>query len=126
MQNVKMGERMKKLLSGFIGVVGFMGTMIGAVVNKPFPITQPRAEEHLAVSEKHRIFYAEYGNPKGIPVVCIHGGPGLGFSDAQTRFFDLEKYNVIMFDQRGAMRSEPFACMEENSTQKILRRFENI
>ncbi|MBP7075213.1 MAG: prolyl aminopeptidase [Rhabdochlamydiaceae bacterium] len=82
-----------------------------------YPITQPREEGYLKVSDIHNLYYAVYGNPNGIPVVVLHGGPGAGCSDVLSRFFDLKEWNVIMFDQRGAMRSEPFCCMEENSPQ---------
>ncbi len=82
-----------------------------------YPISEPREEGYLQVSAKHQIFYAVYGNPDGIPVVVLHGGPGLGCSNELSRFFDLTRWNVIMFDQRGAMRSRPFACMEENTTE---------
>jgi len=82
-----------------------------------YPIEKPREEGRIKVSEVHNLFYATYGNPKGIPVVILHGGPGAGCSDAMSRFFDLTRWNVVMFDQRGAMRSEPFACMDENSPQ---------
>ncbi len=82
-----------------------------------YPVTQPREQGYLQVSSLHTLFYAVYGNPKGVPVVVLHGGPGAGCSDILSRFFDLKKWNVIMFDQRGAMRSEPFCCMEENSPQ---------
>src|SRR5476651_1587046 len=81
---------------------------------------------HLAVSEKHEIFYATYGNPQGLPVVIIHGGPGIGCSENLTRFFDLHHYHVVMFDQRGAMRSKPFACMEENTTQHSIEDLEAL
>jgi proline iminopeptidase len=82
-----------------------------------YPVEKPKEEGHIKVSEIHNIFYATYGNPNGIPVVILHGGPGGGCNDAMTCFFDLTRWNVVMFDQRGAMRSEPFACMDENSPQ---------
>lgn len=82
----------------------------------PYAIEVPLTEGYLQVSEKHQIYYATYGNPNGVPIVVLHGGPGIGCSDEYTRFFDLNNWHVIMFDQRGAMRSKPFACMEENTT----------
>lgn len=82
-----------------------------------YPIEKPREEGYLKVSEIHKVFYATYGNPNGIPVVILHGGPGGGCSDVMSCFFDLARWNVVMFDQRGAIRSEPFACMEENSPE---------
>ncbi len=86
--------------------------------NRPlYPIAKTREEGFLKVSETHTLFYAVYGNPNGIPVVVLHGGPGGGCNDTLSQFFDLNRWNVVMFDQRGAMRSTPFGCMEENSSQ---------
>ncbi|MEI8125329.1 MAG: prolyl aminopeptidase [Parachlamydiaceae bacterium] len=80
-----------------------------------YPISSPREEGFLKVSERHTLFYAVYGNPDGIPVIVLHGGPGAGCNDTLSQSFDLNRWNVVMFDQRGAMRSEPFGCMEENN-----------
>jgi proline iminopeptidase len=90
------------------------------------PIAQPREEGYLQVSDTHALFYAIYGNPNGIPVVVLHGGPGAGCDDGLCRFFDLNFWNVVMFDQRGAMRSKPLGCMEENSPQHSIRDIETL
>jgi proline iminopeptidase len=89
-----------------------------------FPTSAPLKEGMLKVSTLHSIYYAIYGNPKGIPVVVLHGGPGVGCSDSMSRFFDLNRWKVVMFDQRGAMRSTPFGCMEENTTQLLIEDIE--
>lgn len=91
-----------------------------------YPIEKAREEGFLKVSSLHNIFYALYGNPNGIPIVILHGGPGCGCTDNNTQFFDLSLWNVIMFDQRGAMRSEPFGCMEENTPQHLIQDIEAI
>lgn len=91
-----------------------------------YPIAQAREKGFLKVSEIHTLFYALYGNPNGIPVVVLHGGPGAGCSDTLSQFFDLNEWNVIMFDQRGAMRSLPFCCMEENSSQHSINDIEAL
>ena len=106
-------------MSSYIhGTVLFSHSSEEACFDHPlYPIAQAREEGFLKVSEMHTLFYAVYGNPNGIPVVILHGGPGAGCADALSRFFDLNQWNVVMFDQRGAMRSEPFCCMEENSSQ---------
>lgn len=83
--------------------------------NALYPTTTPITKGYLPVSTIHSLFYATYGNPKGIPVVILHGGPGEGCSDILTRFFDLTRYYLIMFDQRGSHRSVPFATLEENT-----------
>jgi proline iminopeptidase len=86
----------------------------------------PRQEGYLQVSDKHQIFYSLHGNPAGIPIVVLHGGPGMGCSDRPSPIFDLQRFNVVMFDQRGAMRSKPFACMEENTTQLLIEDIEKL
>ena len=91
-----------------------------------YPVAKPREEGYLKVSEIHTLFYANYGNPAGIPVVILHGGPGAGCDDSLSRFFDLSKWYVVMFDQRGAMRSQPFACMEENTPQHSIGDIERL
>ncbi|MCH9613362.1 MAG: Proline iminopeptidase [Chlamydiia bacterium] len=92
----------------------------------PFQVYPPNTSAYLPVSKKHKIFYATYGNPKGIPVVVLHGGPGAGCADGLTSFFDLNTWHVIMLDQRGAMRSAPFAEMEENTTQNLVEDIEML
>lgn len=91
-----------------------------------YPIVSPRADGFLQVSNVHRLFYALYGNPNGIPVVILHGGPGGGCDDTMVQFFDLSKWNIIMFDQRGAMRSEPFCCLEDNTSQHLVSDIEAL
>lgn len=88
--------------------------------NSSYPVSKPNSEGYMQVSEKHQIYYAEYGNPDGLPIVILHGGPGVGTSDEYTRFFDLTRWHVVMFDQRGAMRSKPFASMEDNTPQNSI------
>jgi proline iminopeptidase len=75
---------------------------------------------YINVSDGYELYYELYGNPKGIPVIFLHGGPGAGFSDSDKQFFDETKYNVIFFDQRGASRSKPFGSIENNTTQDLL------
>lgn len=95
--------------------------------NRPlYPVVPPNKEGYLAVSEKHTLFYATYGNPEGIPIVLLHGGPGGGCDDVLSRFFDLSSWHVVMFDQRGAMRSTPFGCMEENTPQNSIADIEML
>jgi proline iminopeptidase len=91
-----------------------------------YSVNAPSAEGYLAVSEVHSLFYATYGNPKGIPVVVLHGGPGEGCHDVFTRFFDLNRYYVIMFDQRGSMRSKPFGSMHENAPEFSIADIESL
>ena len=68
----------------------------------------------------HQIAYSLFGNPNGLPVVCLHGGPGAGTSPLMPRFFDPERYYVLCFDQRGCGKSRPLASLESNQTAFLL------
>lgn len=74
-----------------------------------YPATEPSDEWKLTVSTnpRHDIHWEEYGNPEGEPVIFIHGGPGGGTDPVLARFFDPERYRIILFDQRGCGKSEP-------------------
>lgn len=87
---------------------------------------QPTQEFRLPVSDLHELSVLEYGNPKGIPVAFLHGGPGAGVSAKQIASFDLDIYRVITFDQRGAGRSTPVAEIAENTTQHLIADMETL
>jgi proline iminopeptidase len=80
----------------------------------------------LPVSEAHRIFYEECGNPDGKPVVFVHGGPGAGCDKRARRFFDPDVYRIILFDQRGCGRSKPHARLEDNTTWHLCADMERL
>ncbi len=84
------------------------------------------SENYLQVSDAHSLYYAIYGSPTGIPVVVLHGGPGGFCSPELTRFFDLKVWKVILFDQRGALRSLPFGLLEENTPQHSIEDIEKL
>ena len=75
---------------------------------------------YIDVSDGHSLYFELYGNPKGIPVLFLHGGPGAGFSEKDKQFFNKRIYNVIFFDQRGSSRSKPFGSIENNTTQDLV------
>ncbi len=81
---------------------------------------------YISVSANHKLYFELYGNPKGIPVIFLHGGPGAGFSDKDKSFFDKRRYNVILFDQRGASRSKPFGSIKDNTTQHLVNDINKI
>jgi proline iminopeptidase len=91
-----------------------------------FPPIEPHATHRLKVSALHEIFVAEFGNPKGKPVVCLHGGPGAGMNATMPRFHDPEVYRMILFDQRGCGRSTPYAELRENTTWDLVADIERI
>lgn len=75
---------------------------------------------YIDVTDGHSLYFELYGNPKGIPVLFLHGGPGAGFSDSDRQFFDKERYNVLFFDQRGSSKSKPFGSIVHNTTQDLI------
>jgi proline iminopeptidase len=80
----------------------------------------------LPVGNGHEIYVEECGDPEGVPVVFLHGGPGAGCEAYHRRFFDPEKYRIILFDQRGCGRSMPHAELENNTTQDLIADMEQI
>lgn len=90
------------------------------VANKFFPPIKPRKSGHLKVGDGHEIYYEECGNPNGVPVLYLHGGPGGGCDENARRFFDPKKCCIIIFDQRGSGRSRPYASIRANTTQHLV------
>lgn len=91
-----------------------------------YPSIKPYQEHHIAVSPHHTVYVEECGNPNGLPVLFVHGGPGGGCSEDNRRFFDPNVYRIILFDQRGCGRSTPHAELEENHTQALVADMEMI
>lgn len=84
-----------------------------------FPPIQENFSDFLS-RDGHQIYFEESGNPQGIPAVYLHGGPGAGSSPAQRRYFNPEKYRIILFDQRGAGRSTPPASIKNNTVWDLV------
>jgi len=91
-----------------------------------YPPTDPYDQRMFEVGQGHRIYVEQCGNPNGIPVVVLHGGPGGGCSPAMRRYFDPEHYRVILFDQRGCGRSRPHASVMNNTTWHLVDDIELI
>ena len=81
---------------------------------------------HLDVSDLHSIFVEESGNPKGKPIIFLHGGPGGGIDPSYREYFNPEKWRIIMFDQRGCGQSLPYAEIRENTTWDLVEDIEKI
>lgn len=91
-----------------------------------YPRIKPYATHELIVDGLHTLYVEESGNPKGIPVLFVHGGPGGGCTENDRCFFDPEKYRIILFDQRGSGRSKPHAELEANHTRCLVDDMEKI
>lgn len=91
-----------------------------------YPVIQPYFYQMLEVSDGHTLYVEECGNPDGIPVVVLHGGPGGGCSPGMRRFFHPDVYRIILFDQRGCGRSRPHASVEDNTTWHLVDDIERI
>ncbi|XP_022984887.1 proline iminopeptidase [Cucurbita maxima] len=92
----------------------------------PYPPIEPYSTGLLKVSDLHTIYWEQSGNPAGHPVVFLHGGPGGGTAPGNRRFFDPDFYRIILFDQRGAGKSTPHACLENNTTWDLIADIEKL
>jgi proline iminopeptidase len=91
-----------------------------------YPAIEPYESGHLQVARPHSIYWEECGNPDGVPVLFLHGGPGAGFSPGHRRFFDPAFYRIVLVDQRGAGRSVPYADIQGNDTQSLIADLETL
>lgn len=91
-----------------------------------YPEIRPYARHDLAVDSRHTLYVEEVGNPQGVPAVFLHGGPGAGCEPYHRRFFDPDRYRVILFDQRGCGRSQPHADLVDNNTGHLVGDIERI
>jgi len=91
-----------------------------------YPEITPHLSQTMKVDGGHEIYLEECGNPLGIPVIFLHGGPGDGCNENHRRYFNPEKYRIIIFDQRGSGRSIPIGGVENNTTQDLLSDMESI
>jgi proline iminopeptidase len=91
-----------------------------------YPEIEPYRSGHLDVGDGHSLYWEMCGNPQGKPAVFLHGGPGGGISENHRRQFDPDKYNVLLFDQRGCGRSTPYASLEANTTWDLVSDIETL
>ena len=91
-----------------------------------YPPIAPFEKGWLEVDDLHKLYWEQSGNPKGIPVLFLHGGPGAGASPTHRQFFDPAHYRVIIFDQRGAGRSLPLGELHDNTTDHLISDIEKL
>jgi proline iminopeptidase len=95
-------------------------------VNGLYPPLRAQRRGFLQVSPLHRIYFEESGNPRGKPVVFLHGGPGGGTSSSMRRYFNPRRYRIVLFDQRGCGRSTPHASLVDNTTWHLVSDIEAL
>ena len=91
-----------------------------------YPKISEYKQEWLAVSDNHQLYVEQAGNPEGIAVLYLHGGPGGGSSANYRRYFDPQKYRIILFDQRGCGKSKPSASIKKNTTEDLVTDIEKV
>lgn len=91
-----------------------------------YPRIEPYKTGWLKVSDLHTLYYEEVGNPLGTPVVFLHGGPGVGAQKIYRRYFDPQRFRVIIFSQRGAGKSTPSGELRENNTWELVEDIEKL
>ncbi|MEL6871458.1 MAG: prolyl aminopeptidase [Pseudomonadota bacterium] len=91
-----------------------------------YPPIEPFMSGRLKVGDGHEIYYEQCGNPKGEPVILLHGGPGGGSSPLMRRYHDPQHYRIVLFDQRGCGRSTPHASVENNTTWHLVADVEQL
>ncbi|TCO79546.1 prolyl aminopeptidase [Plasticicumulans lactativorans] len=91
-----------------------------------YPEIKPYAAHRLAVDARHVLHVEECGRASGLPVLFLHGGPGAGCQPLHRRFFDPERYRIVLFDQRGAGQSTPHAELVDNTTWHLVADIEQI
>ncbi len=95
-------------------------------MHEPYPLIEPFNTGQLAVSGIHRLYFEEVGNPAGIPVVFLHGGPGVGAQPVYRTYFNPERFHAVIFSQRGAPKSHPLGELEENDTWTVMEDIEKL
>ncbi len=91
-----------------------------------FPEIAPYGSGYLARGSGHSMYWEQAGNPRGLPALFLHGGPGAGAGSVHRRFFDPRLWRVVLFDQRGAGRSRPLGGLEDNTTAHLVEDIEAL
>ncbi len=119
-----------KTLWVIVGCMIFFGFQLPGHAAQPGdelqPPTQPYKTGYFKVSDVHELFYQLGGNPGGKAVMVLHGGPGAGCRPQNFRYFNPEKFHVILHDQRGSGKSKPYAELKDNTTQHLVEDIEKL
>lgn len=91
-----------------------------------YPAIEPYKTGYLSVSKEHELYWEESGNPKGKPVIFLHGGPGSGTEASHRCFFNPDRYRIVLMDQRGCGKSRPHSSLHENTTWDLVADIEKL
>ena len=91
-----------------------------------YPEIEPYKKGFLQADAEHTVYFEESGNPEGIPVIFLHGGPGAGTDGGHRQYFDPKKYRIVLMDQRGCGKSTPFASLNHNPTWHLVSDIEQL
>ena len=91
-----------------------------------YPEIEPYDKGMLDVGDGHSLYWELCGSPDGKPAIFLHGGPGGASSPDHRRQFDPERYDILLFDQRGCGRSTPHASLEANTTWHLVEDIERL
>jgi len=91
-----------------------------------YPPIEPHQTGRLRLDDTHTMYWEQSGNPRGVPVVFLHGGPGAGATPVHRRFFDPRRYRIVVFDQRGSGRSSPVGELRDNFTRELVADMEKL
>lgn len=100
--------------------------MTSSTLRTKYPAIEPYKTGYLQADAEHTVYFEESGNPNGIPVIFLHGGPGAGTEPSHRQYFDPSKYRIVLMDQRGCGKSEPFASLNNNSTWHLVGDIEQL
>ena len=91
-----------------------------------FPQIEPYRSGRLRLDPRHVMYWEESGNPRGAPILFLHGGPGAGATPVHRRFFDAAHWRIVIFDQRGGGRSTPLGELHDNSPAHLVADIETL
>ena len=91
-----------------------------------YPPVQAHASGWLPTRDGHRVHWEECGNPLGVPALFVHGGPGAGCTADDRRWFDPQRFRIVLFDQRGTGRSLPLGRTASNRTADLVDDMERL
>jgi len=95
-------------------------------MKQKYPPIEPNRTGHLEVGSGHKIYWEESGNPTGLPVIFLHGGPGSGTEPSHRSFFNPQIYRIVLMDQRGSGKSLPHSSLKDNTTWHLVEDIEKV